>query len=275
MAKYWPLLQKRIADCLYEAHPLIINSFNNLRGISMKKSSVLMAIMVLAVLSAGLAYAQGIPISVVGKGVVDVKADTTMITVVVNSSNDNQTEARAEVQQKLNDTRDALLAAGIKEDEILPSQGGSVFSYQGSACRSINNTTICTYSNLSSLERTLMVQMQTADQSEVNKVIDAAESAGASAQVSGYGLKDAEKLEKARKQALAKADENAKDKAQAYASGEGLKLGELLNRNEIPPLMCSMDDLEALDLESAGEPGMVKVRACVAATYLLLPLAHR
>ena len=271
MTKYWTQLQKRIADCLCEAYPLIINSFNNLRGISMKKSSVLMAIMVLAVLSAGLAYAQGIPISVVGKGVVDVKADTTMITVAVNSSNDNQTEALVEVQEKLNNTKEALLAAGLADDDILPGQGGGMSSIQSKTCQKVNNTTTCTYSNLSSLERILMVQMQTADKSQVNKVIDAAESAGASAQVSGYGLKDAEKLEKARKQALAKADENAKDKAQAYASGEGLKLGELLNRNEIPPLMCSMDDLGALDLESAGKPGMVKVRACIAATYLLLP----
>jgi uncharacterized protein YggE len=71
------------------------------------------------------------------------------------------------------------------------------------------------------------------------------------------------------KQALAKADENAKAKAEAYASGEGLRLGDLLERNEIPSWMCSMDDLDALSLESSSD-GMVKVRACVEATYQLL-----
>ncbi len=233
----------------------------------MKKSSILMAIIVLAVLFAGLAPAQGMPVGVVGEGVVKVQADTTMIAVAVNSTNDNQTEAKAEVQQKLNSTKDALLAAGLKEEEILLGQGSGIFSYQGSACRLINNTTTCTYSNISRLERTLMVQMQTADQSKVNKVIEAAENAGASAQVSGYYLKDSEN---AMKQAMAKADENAKAKAEAYASGKGLRLGDLLNRNEIPPMMCSIYDWDAPDLDSSIEPGIVKVRACVEATYQLL-----
>jgi uncharacterized protein YggE len=233
----------------------------------MKKSVVLIAIIVLAVLSVGLAPADGMAVSVVGKGVVKVQADMTMITVVVDSKNDNQTEANSEVQQKLNSTKDALLAAGLKNDEILPGQGSGMASIQSKTCQKVNNTTTCTYSNLSHLERTLMVQMETVDQSKVNKVLNAVENAGACAQVTGYSLKDPEN---AMKQALAKADENAKAKAEAYASGEGLKLGDLLERNEIPPWMCSLDDLDALDLDSSIEPGMVKVRACVEATYQLL-----
>jgi uncharacterized protein YggE len=232
----------------------------------MKQSNILMAIILLAVLSAGLGTAQGMAVSVVGKGVVKVQADTTMIAVAVNSTNDNQTEAKAEVQQKLNSTKVALLAAGLKDEEILQGEGSSIFSYQSTICPTVNNTTTCTYSNVSRLERTLMVQMQTADQSKVNKVIEAAVNAGASAQISGYSLKDPEN---AMKQALAKADENAKAKAEAYASGEGLRLGDLLERNEIPSWMCSMDDLDALSLESSSD-GMVKVRACVEATYQLL-----
>jgi uncharacterized protein YggE len=231
----------------------------------MKQSNILMAIILLAVLSAGLGTAQGMAVSVVGKGVVKVQADTTMIAVAVNSTNDNQTEAKAEVQQKLNSTKVALLAAGLKDEEILQGEGRCIFSYQ-SICPTVNNTTTCTYSNVSLLERTLMVQMQTADQSKVNKVIEAAVNAGASAQISGYSLKDPEN---AMKQALAKADENAKAKAEAYASGEGLRLGDLLERKEIPSWMCSMDDLDALSLESSSD-GMVKVRACVEATYQLL-----
>jgi uncharacterized protein YggE len=233
----------------------------------MKKSVVLIAIIVLAVLSVGLAPADGMAVSVVGKGVVKVQADMTMITVVVDSKNDNQTEANSEVQQKLNSTKDALLAAGLKNDEILPGHGSGMASIQSKTCQKVNNTTTCTYSNLSHLERTLIVQMETVDQSKVNKVLNAAENAGANAQVTGYSLKDPEN---SMKQALAKADENAKAKAEAYASGEGLKLGDLLERNEIPPWMCSLDDLDALDLDSSIEPGMVKVRACVEATYQLL-----
>jgi uncharacterized protein YggE len=265
MEEYWPSQQKRLADI--GAYPLIISSLINIWGNSMKKSIVLTAIIVLAVLSIGLAPAEGMAVSVVGKGVVKVQADTTMIAVVVDSKNDNQTEAKAEVQQKLNSTKNALLAAGLKNEEILPGQGRGMASIQSKTCQKVNNTTTCTYSNLTHLERTLMVQMETADQSKVNKVIDAAENAGASAQVSGYGLKDPEN---AMKQALAKADENAKAKAEAYASGEGLRLGDLLERNEVPSWMCSLDDLDALDLDSSSEPGLVKVRACVEATYQLL-----
>jgi uncharacterized protein YggE len=233
----------------------------------MKKSIILTCFIILSVLSVGLSLAENPVISVVGKGVVKVQADVTTITVGVDSKKDNYTSAEAEVQQRLNLTKDALLAAGITKDEIIQGQADNRLSMQSRSCRSINNTTICEYSNLSRLERMLLVQMKTADQSKINNVLQAAKNAGANASVTGYGLSD---QEGAMKQALEKADENAKAKAEAYASGEGLRLGRMLERNEIPPMLCSMDDLSSLSLDSSSEPGMVNVRACVEVTYELL-----
>jgi uncharacterized protein YggE len=233
----------------------------------MKKSIILTCFIILSVLSVGLSPAENPVISVVGKGVVKVQADVTTITVGVDSKKDNRPLAESEVQQKLNNTKDALLAAGVNKDEIIQGQAANILSMQSKSCKTINNTTTCEYSNLSRLERTLIVQMKTTDQSKINNALHAAKDAGANASVTGYGLSD---QEGAMKQALDKADENAKAKAEAYASGEGLRLGKMLERNEIPPMLCSTDDLSSLSLDSSSEPGIVNVRACVEVTYELL-----
>jgi uncharacterized protein YggE len=233
----------------------------------MKKSVALISIIILAVFFAGLALAERPTISVVGKGVVKVPADMTMITIGLDSTKNNQTEAEVEVQQKLNQTMNALIAAGLNEEEILPSQANSISSLQSKSCNTINNTTTCSYYNLTRLGRTLVVQMKTTDQTKVNNVLQAAKSVNASASVTAYGLSD---QDKPMKQAIKKADENALAKADAYAVGEGYRLGKLLQRNEIPPWLCSLGDLDSLDLDSSSEPGVVKVSACVEATYELL-----
>ena len=234
----------------------------------MDKAIILISFIVVAVLFTGMALAENPIVSVVGKGVVKVHADTTMITVGVESHKDNQTEAEAEVQQKLNRTIDALTAAGLKKDEILQSNAAGIASIQSKACSTINNTTTCRYSNLTQIDRTLTVQMKTTDQAKIDKVIAAASDAGANASIAGYSLSNPEK---AMSQALKKADENAKAKAEAYASGEGYRLGKLLQRNEVPSWLCSMEELSSLDLDSSSEPGIVNVRACVEAAYELLP----
>jgi uncharacterized protein YggE len=234
----------------------------------MNRSIISISFIAMSMLLLGVAMAENPMVSVVGKGVYKANADITIISVGVESNIDNQTEAEAEVQAKLNRTIDALIIAGLKKDDILQSNAGSFASIQSKTCSTVNNTTTCSYSNLSQLDRTLTVQMKTVDQSKINRVMKAAKDAGANASIVGYTLSDPDK---AMSQALKKAEENAKAKAEAYASGEGYRLGKLIQRDEVPAWLCSMDDLSFFAPDSSSEPGTVNVRACVEAAYELLP----
>jgi uncharacterized protein YggE len=232
----------------------------------MEKKNLLICFFVLGILLMSLVQAENPTVRVVGKGVVRVQPDITIISVSVVSKDDDRTEALAEIQQKMNQTKDALFLAGINKDDVSQGNAANTFSMQSRSCRTINNTTTCEYSNLSRLESSLVVKMNTADQKKVNKVLEAANDTGAEASVIGYELSDPDKV---MSQALDKADENAKAKGEAYASGEGYRLGKMLDRNEIPFMLCSMGDLDFSDPEPS-ESGIVKVKACVQVVYELI-----
>lgn len=234
----------------------------------MKKYAMLSSVFILASLFLGLSLADNPTIHVIGKGVVKVQADTTLITIGVESNNDNVTEAESEVQEKLNRTVDALMSAGLKREEISRGQASSFRMMQSRSCNTVNNTTTCAYSNLTLLERALTVQMKTTDQAKVDKVLQAAKGAGANPTMVNYVLSNPEQ---ANEQALIKAAENARAKAEAFASGEGLRLGKILKKAEIMPWMCYLDDFTAFDLDSPSEDGKVLVRACVEVIYELIP----
>ena len=84
-------------------------------------------------ISAGLfAIVQGAeyPITVAGEGTVTVPADAALISVSVESSNENMTLAQADVQTKMDHLLDVLKNAGVKDADILPGNpaGLQVFS---------------------------------------------------------------------------------------------------------------------------------------------------
>ena len=199
-----------------------------------------------------------------GEGTVTVPADTATISVSVESGIENMTAAQADVQAKMGRVIDALTAAGVKDEEILPGQssGVSSFQYSGSVCKRVNNSTVCENNTqqASSLERSAVVRLKSTDESRINRVLDTAKSAGAYAYVVGYGLSDASK---AKSEARQKAVANAKENAAEMAAAEGLRLGKLLDISDYGFPFAGLSD----NYGSLEQPGMVDVTSTVIVTY--------
>jgi len=163
---------------------------------------------------------------VMGVATVTIPADTVLITVGVHSDNQNATLAAAENAMLLNETREALRRAGVKDDEMLSGQSTSYVSLHNMVCNTTNNITTCKDVTTHLVGRQIAVRLTTTDETRVNEVLEAARSAGAQADVSSYRLTD---TEGATAQARKKAVENARSIAQDYTDAFGMKLGKVVN----------------------------------------------
>lgn len=217
-------------------------------------------------ISAGLfAIVQGAEhtITMVGEGTVTVPADAAMVSVSVESNNENMTEARAEVQTKIDNLLNVLKKAGVKDADILPGQSSGITSFQSSSkvCKRVNNTTVCENNaqKVSSLERSTVVRLNTTDESRINQVLDAARSAGAEAYVAAYSLGDTSKaMAEARQKAMA----NSRENAAQVASEAGGSLGNVLDISDY-----GYPGVEAASPGGSGQMNMVDVTSGVVVTY--------
>ncbi len=204
-------------------------------------------------------------LTVVGEGTVRVPADIATISVSAKSGNENMTQASAAVQEKMAKVIDALKAAGVKDEEIMPGQSGGVTSFQSTSkvCKRVNNSTVCENdtTSLSSLERSAVIRLKSTDETRINHVLDAARSAGAQAYVAGYGLSD---FGKAASEARQKAVANAKENAAAMAAAEGLRLGAVQDISDYGYPMALNDYYGG-----TAQLGMVDVTSYVIVTYEL------
>ncbi|MCK9565484.1 MAG: SIMPL domain-containing protein [Methanothrix sp.] len=195
----------------------------------MKWLVIIFGIMITALLPA-MAVGTNPTLTIVGEGTVTVLADTATVSVSVESDINNMTAAQAAAQEKMGKVIDALKAAGVKDEEILPGQSSGVSSFQSTSkvCKRVNNSTVCenNTASASSLERSTVVRLKSTDDSRINRVLDAARSAGAKAYVAGYGLSDSSK---AAAEARQKAVANAKENAAEMAASEGMRLGKVLD----------------------------------------------
>ncbi len=228
----------------------------------MKWSVVVFCIMI----SAGLAaIVQGAEytIAMAGEGTTTVPADAALISVSVESNNENATLAQAEVQTEMDQLLDVLKKAGVRDVDILPGQSSGVTSFQSSSkvCKRVNNTTVCenNLQKASSLERSTVVRLNTTDESRINEVLNAARSAGADAYVAGYSLSDTSKaMAEARKKAM----ENAKENAAQVANEAGGSLGKILDVSDY-----GYPDIEMANPGSSGQMSMIDVTSVVVVTY--------
>lgn len=167
---------------------------------------------------------------VTGVGSVQVPADTTIIAFYVQNSSQNFTAAEEAASLMLNQTKEALLAAGVTEEEIGPHRSKGRIKSHRVACTTVNNnTTDCRDVMVNAATMRMVVKLKTSDANETQKVIDAAEAAGAEAAIWGYELSDPSSgLDQARKKAL----ENAKAKAEYIASSYDLSLGKSMQIEE-------------------------------------------
>ena len=228
-----------------------------------------LAIIFCILISGPMAIAQGAEhtITMFGEGTETVPADTAMISVSVESGNENMTEAQAEVQEKMDHLLDVLMKAGVKEEDILPGQSSGISSFQSSSkvCKTVNNTTVCENNTqkASSLKRSTVVRLKTTDESRINQVLDAARSTGADAYIAAYSLSDTSKaMAEARKKAMANARENAAE----VASEAGGRLGKALDISDY-----GYPDVEMANTYSSNvEMNMIDVISRVVVTYEFL-----
>jgi uncharacterized protein YggE len=203
-------------------------------------------------------------LTVVGEGTVGVPADIATISVSVHSGNENMTQASVAVQEKMANVIDALKAAGVKDEEIMPGQAGGVTSFQSTSkvCKRVNNSTVCENdtTSLSSLERSTIIRLKSTDETRINRVLEAARSVGAQADVTGYGLSDSGKAAAA--QARQKAVVNAKENAAAMAAAEGLRLGKVVDISDYG-YPVALNDFSG----GSAQLGMVDVTSYVVVTY--------
>jgi len=185
--------------------------------------------MVALALSVATASAQDSSLRVIGTGTVQVPADTTIIAVDALNNSDNLSLAEEAASNLLNQTEEALLAAGVTKDEIMPDRSTGRITSHKVVCNTVNNTTSCKDIILNAATEQMVIKLKTSDANQTQKVIDAAGSAGAKATILGYELSDPKNaVDQARKKAL----ENAKAKAEYYASSYGLTLGKSMQIEE-------------------------------------------
>ena len=196
----------------------------------MKRLVLILGLVLLAALSTSAVAEAQQGIRVVGEGTATVPADTVIISVGVQSTNVNTTQATAENANQLNKTIDALIKAGVQKDEIMPGQSSGFISSQVEILKpkTVNNKT--TWENVTKasnvLTNSITVQLKTTDISRINSTLEAAKSQGAVASIEGYSISDPKPAEAA---ARDKAIENARSNAADMASAAGASLGKAID----------------------------------------------
>lgn len=180
----------------------------------MKKLLVLLTCVALLALCAGpaLAEGEGTKLSVSGNGTVLVESDLAIVTVGVREASADVLVAQASVNEKIAAIKQALLDAGVQETEINTDSINIYANYDYSD----NTEVIVGYTANNSLS------VRTTDIDNVGALIDAAFAAGANTldNVQFTVQDDSE----AREQALTKAVEDARRKADVLAAAAGMQV---------------------------------------------------
>ena len=193
------------------------------------RSVIPLGLMVLLLCMNAVAEDKG-SIQVPGVGSIVIPTDTITIAVRAQSSINNTTQATIADDNLLNKTTDALLATGVKEDEILPGHSSGLYTYTNRVCNTVNNTTTCKYETTNQVIEQMTLKMNR-DENKVNKTLEVIKSNGAIGTISGYSLSDTKKVvDEVRKKAI----ENAQQNAQDYASAYGFTLGKVTGISESP-----------------------------------------
>ena len=173
--------------------------------------------------------AQDNSIRVVGVGAVQAPTDTVIIAVGTQNDGENATLAEARSSELLNRTMDSLIAVGVRDEEIMPDRPKSYMTYHKVICSTMNNTTSCSDVAANIVEERMIIKLKTGDLSRTQKVIDAAKSSDANAAILGYALIDPSKaVDQARKKAL----DDAKTRAEDFATIFGFSLGKAIDVEE-------------------------------------------
>ena len=234
----------------------------------MKKLLVLLTCVALLALCAGpaLAEGEGTKLSVSGNGTVLVKSDLAIVTVGVREASADVLVAQATVNEKIAAIKQALLDAGVQETEINTDSINIYANYDYSD----NTEVIVGYTANNSLS------VRTTDIDNVGALIDAAFAAGANTldNVQFTVQDDSE----AREQALTKAVEDARRKADVLAAAAGMQVTAIESIAESGVYTYdSMRNFAQMDAAATEESGagtlvqaaLVSVDASVSMDFIL------
>lgn len=243
----------------------------------MKASSIVLLGLIFVML-APLAYAEtdeSIPkLSVDGSGKVSVPPDQVTIELGVETRNVSSEVAAAENAKLMNMTVKALLASGLKEEEIQTSQYRIALSTGDAelikALAGVNQT--LEYLAASSIKVKMNATV------DVGRILGAAISAGSNKVKSvTYSLMDSEPQ---KDEALAKAVANARRKAEILASSAGVELGRLLSISEgysyyesaVESVAFEADEGSTTEISVPLEPKDVTIEAKVSMVYEIVEI---
>jgi uncharacterized protein YggE len=206
----------------------------------------------------------GNTITVPGTGTVQVEPDTATVNLGVQVTKPTGAEAMEQVNADAAALTEALIAAGIAEEDIQTS-GLSLYSTTGD-----DGSTVTGYN------ASLTVNVTIHDIEAVGSTIDAAQQAGGEGFTIGgvsFSFADPESvLEQARIDALA----NARAKAEQYAAAAGVALGGVVSIVEgasYPPIIYGdMARMEAAAADAAGppiSPGQVDLTIDISVTFAI------
>lgn len=181
----------------------------------MKKMFAMLLCLAILALGTGAALAEGTKLTVSGSGTVLVESDLAVVTVGVREASTDVLVAQSTVNEKIAAIKQALLDAGAKESEINTDSINIYANYDYSD----NTEVIVGYTANNTLS------VRTTDIDNVGALIDAAFAAGANTldNVQFTVQDDSE----AREQALTKAVEDARRKADVLAAAVGLQIASI------------------------------------------------
>ena len=181
----------------------------------MKKMFAILLCLAILALGTGAALADGTKLSVTGSGTVLVESDLAIVTVGVQETSKDVLEAQSTVNEKIAAIKQALLDAGVEESSINTDSINIYANYDYSD----NTEVIVGYTANNSLS------VRTTDIDNVGALIDAAFAAGANTldNVQFTVQDDSE----AREQALTKAVEDARRKADVLAAAAGMQVAAI------------------------------------------------
>ena len=234
----------------------------------MKKLLVLLTCVALLALCAGpaLAEGEGTKLSVSGNGTVLVESDLAIVTVGVREASADVLVAQATVNEKIAAIKQALLDAGVQETEINTDSINIYANYDYSD----NTEVIVGYTANNSLS------VRTTDIDNVGALIDAAFAAGANTLDNvQFTVQD---VSEAREQALTKAVEDARRKADVLAAAAGMQVTAIESIAESGVYTYdSMRNFAQMDAAATEESGagtlvqaaLVSVDASVSMDFIL------
>lgn len=249
----------------------------------MKALVILLSLLALTFLGAA---EDATTLTVVGEGRALASADVVYVSISATAQDENLTLASSNSSEALNRTIEALIDAGVNEDDFQAGRDRSVSKIQ-TFSRVCNNSSCVMVADRSAIFVTeqVKIKLDAEDEALINKSFEVAEANGADAAISGYDLED---TSAAFAEARERAVQNAEDDAEDLATAAGMRLGKRLDitersnpsvrqsRSYRDPMGFGMMDLfdfswsgtfTPFETPAPAEPGIFEVRSRVVVTY--------